>query len=108
MSASLGGRPPKFVVDDFPLSISCRPLSIRGIGIDRKFRWADFGQERDLAAPKCSPRSRRSLVELISAKAARARSNFGRRHREQHMGVGSGFIVGSCSLLRTCSYALWN
>ncbi len=29
--------------DNFPLSISCRPLSIRGIGIDRKFRWTGFG-----------------------------------------------------------------
>jgi hypothetical protein len=42
-SASLWGRPRKFVVDNFPLSISCRSMSIRGIGIDRKFRWTGFG-----------------------------------------------------------------
>jgi hypothetical protein len=44
-SASLWGRPGKFVVDNFPLSISCRPLSIRGIGIDRKLRWTGFGHD---------------------------------------------------------------
>jgi hypothetical protein len=77
MSASLWGRPPKFVIDDFPLSISCRPLSIRGIGIDRKFRWADFGQKRNSSVAECLPESSHSPPalnsrrELISARGPR-------------------------------------
>jgi hypothetical protein len=60
-SASMWGRHRKFVVDNFPLSILCRPLSIRGIGIDRKFRSTGFGQKRKFDYSECFPDSGHSV-----------------------------------------------